>query len=86
MPVYEEHVFGPRWREIIGSIRPRQTPWWHALVRFTLPGYVVALAISLFSLWIFEQVDGSALMPVVFATIVLGFPAAIGAAAARLIL
>mgnify|MGYP000992911878 CR=1 FL=1 len=63
-----------------------QTPWWHALVRFTLPGYVVALAISLFSLWIFEQVDGSALMPVVFATIVLGFPAAIGAAAARLIL
>ncbi|WP_313642436.1 bifunctional aspartate kinase/diaminopimelate decarboxylase [Stenotrophomonas sp.] len=30
MPVYEEHVFGPRWREIIGSIRPRQTPWWHA--------------------------------------------------------
>ena len=30
MPVYEEQVFGPRWREIIGSIRPRQTPWWQA--------------------------------------------------------
>ena len=24
-----------------------QTPWWHAFVRFTLPGYVIALAISL---------------------------------------
>ncbi len=28
MPVYEEHVFGPRWREIIGAVRPRPTPWW----------------------------------------------------------
>ena len=63
-----------------------QTPWWHALIRFTLPGYVIALSISLFSLWIFEQVDGTALTPLVFAVIVLAFPAAIGAAAARLIL
>jgi len=30
MPVYEEQVFGPRWREIIGTIRPRPTPWWYA--------------------------------------------------------
>ncbi len=30
MPVYEEQVFGPRWREINGSIRPRPTPWWRA--------------------------------------------------------
>jgi diaminopimelate decarboxylase/aspartate kinase len=28
MPVYEEHVFGPRWREINGTVRPRGTPWW----------------------------------------------------------
>lgn len=63
-----------------------ETPWWHALIRFTLPGYVIALSISLFSLWIFEQVDGTALTPLVFAVIVLAFPAAIGAAAARLIL
>jgi putative integral membrane protein (TIGR02587 family) len=63
-----------------------ETPWWHALIRFTLPGYVIALAISLFSLWIFEQVDGTALTPLIFAVIVLAFPAAIGAAAARLIL
>ena len=30
MPVYETQVFGPRWREINGNIRPRPTPWWRA--------------------------------------------------------
>lgn len=30
MPVSEGEVFGPRWRDIIGSVRPRPTPWWHA--------------------------------------------------------
>ncbi len=30
MPVYEEQVFGPRWREINGTIRPRPVPWWRA--------------------------------------------------------
>ena len=30
MPVYEEQVFGPRWREITGHVRPRATPWWRA--------------------------------------------------------
>jgi diaminopimelate decarboxylase/aspartate kinase len=28
MPVYEDQVFGPRWREINGTVRPRGTPWW----------------------------------------------------------
>ena len=28
MPVHEASVFGPRWREIEGTFRPRQTPWW----------------------------------------------------------
>ena len=30
MPVYEAEVFGPRWREINGAVRPRPTPWWHS--------------------------------------------------------
>lgn len=30
MPVYEEAVFGPRWREIEGTLRPRPVPWWTA--------------------------------------------------------
>lgn len=61
-------------------------PWWSSFMRFTLPGYVIALAISLYILWIFGRVDGFHPNSTVIATIVLGFPSAIGAAAARLIL
>jgi diaminopimelate decarboxylase/aspartate kinase len=28
MPVHEAAVFGARWREIDGTLRPRDTPWW----------------------------------------------------------
>ncbi len=28
MPVHEAEVFGPRWREIEGTFRPRPAPWW----------------------------------------------------------
>ena len=30
MPVEQVSVFGPRWREINGDVRKRETPWWHA--------------------------------------------------------
>ena len=63
-----------------------QTPWWHGFVRFTLPGYAVALSISFFVLWIFERLGDSSLIEIMLSVIVLGFPAALGAAAARLIL
>jgi putative integral membrane protein (TIGR02587 family) len=59
---------------------------WHAFIRFTLPGYVVALAVSLYALWTFERLDGMATVEALLVVIVLAFPAAIGAAAARLIL
>lgn len=62
------------------------TPPWHALVRYTLPGYVVALGISLYVLWTFGRLDDAASTPILMAIIVLSFPGAIGAAAARLIL
>lgn len=61
-------------------------PWWSAFVRLTLPGYVIALAISLYLLWIFARTDGLDAAGVVMAVVVLAFPSAIGAAAARLIL
>lgn len=61
-------------------------PWWSSFTRFTLPGYVIALGISLYILWILGRIDGLHLDSLVMATVVLGFPSAIGAAAARLIL
>ncbi|UNK39253.1 TIGR02587 family membrane protein [Shinella sp. H4-D48] len=63
-----------------------ETPWWHAFVRFTLPGYVVALTVSMLTLWIFERLGDSSAIEIMVSVIVLGFPAALGAAGARLIL
>ena len=57
-----------------------------AFVRFTLPGYVIALGISVFLLWAFARTDGLNLDTIAVATVVLAFPSAIGAAAARLVL
>lgn len=62
------------------------TPVWHAFIRFTIPGYGIALAVSLYALWTFGRLDDIAAAEAVLTIIVLGFPAAIGAAAARLIL
>jgi putative integral membrane protein (TIGR02587 family) len=69
-----------------GHTLQQSEPRWHAFIRFTLPGYLVALAVSLYALWTFERLDGMASVEALLVVIVLAFPAAIGAAAARLIL
>lgn len=69
-----------------GTTRPSDIPWWSPFLRFTLVGYVLALIIAVYALWTFERLDGHGMAQVVSATIVLGFPASLGAAAARLIL
>lgn len=56
-----------------------------AFFHFTLPGYAIALTVSLFLLFVFGRTDGHWLPGIVQNVIVLGFPAAIGAAAARLL-
>ena len=61
-------------------------PFWRVFVRFTLVGYGIALLISVVILWLFGRTDGLALEEVVEAAVVLGFPAAVGAGAARLLL
>jgi putative integral membrane protein (TIGR02587 family) len=64
----------------------RGTPAWSLFLRHTVVGYVVALAVSAYVLWTFGRlVDGTA-SSYLMMTIVLGFPAALGAAAARLII
>lgn len=56
-----------------------------AVFHFTLPGYAIALAVSLFVLFVFGRTDGHWAPGIVQTTVVLGFPASIGAAAARLL-
>jgi putative integral membrane protein (TIGR02587 family) len=61
-------------------------PLWSEFLRFTVVGYAVVLMISLYVLWTFGRTDAMPFGEILSAVIVLGFPGAIGAAAARLIL
>ena len=60
--------------------------FWRIFLHLTVVGYALALIISLYVLWTFGRLDGAAAAEIIMATIVLAFPAALGAAAARLIL
>lgn len=62
------------------------TPRGSLFLRYTVVGYVVALAMSLWLLWVFGRADATGTEHVLMAAIVLAFPGAIGAAAARLII
>jgi len=55
-------------------------------LRFTVTGYALVLLLCAWMLWSFGRFDGLAVLHVVKSVVVLAFPAAIGAAAARLIL
>jgi len=55
-------------------------------IRFTIVGYLLAITISAFLCWCFGRFDGLSLGEVVRISLVLAFPASIGAAAARLVL
>jgi putative integral membrane protein (TIGR02587 family) len=55
-------------------------------IRFTVIGYLLAAAISASICWCLGRFDGIAATEILSMTIVLSFPAAIGAAAARLVL
>ncbi|ADI15566.1 TIGR02587 family membrane protein [Truepera radiovictrix] len=65
---------------------PEATPVGSLFLRFTVVGYAVALLVSLYVLWVFGRAEGMGVAQLLMAAVVLGFPAAVGAAAARLIL
>ncbi len=56
------------------------------LLRFTIVGYAIALLVSLYVLWTFGRTDAIGIIEIAKITIVLGFPGALGAALARLVL
>jgi putative integral membrane protein (TIGR02587 family) len=59
---------------------------WLTFFRFTAIGYLFAIAISLFMLWVFGNLDDHSFHNTIKIAIVLGFPAGVGAAAARMII
>ena len=54
-------------------------------IAYTLTGYGLALCISFYVLWTFDRFDGMSEPQIAAMIAVLGFPAALGAAAARLV-
>lgn len=69
-----------------GGLPGSDEPWWADFMRFTVVGYLLCVLISVYTLWTLGRTDGLAMMPTLMTTVVLAFPASIGAAAARLIL
>mgnify|MGYP003662958756 CR=1 FL=1 len=57
----------------------------HAFFAFSVVGYSLAMAVCLYVLWTFGRLDGLPLQESLSLAMVLGFPASIGAAAARLL-
>ena len=65
---------------------PRGTSAWSLFLRFSVVGYAAALLVSACVLWTFGRYEGGTFTSYLMMAVVLGFPASLGAAAARLIL
>jgi putative integral membrane protein (TIGR02587 family) len=55
------------------------------ILHYSIAGYGIALMVSLYVLWTFGRTDGMSLIAMAQMVVVLGFPASLGAALARLI-
>ncbi len=69
-----------------GEDLPADVSWPVAIVRHSIAEYGIALLISAYVLWTFGRMDGASLEQIVMMIVVLGFPASLGAAAARLVI
>lgn len=63
-----------------------ESSWSSLFFRLTLVSYTVVLLISFYILWTFGSIDSMGLAEKLKVTIVLGFPAAVGGGASRLII
>jgi putative integral membrane protein (TIGR02587 family) len=65
--------------------RPDYAGFLLTFLHFTIAGYGIALLVSLGVLWVFERTNGVSISETVMMMVVIAFPAALGAATARLI-
>jgi putative integral membrane protein TIGR02587 len=66
--------------------RPEGGTFLSTFLHFTLAGYGIALLVSLYVLWTFGRTENVALSEIATMLTVLGFPASLGAATARLVI
>jgi putative integral membrane protein (TIGR02587 family) len=64
---------------------PDYAGFWLTFLHFTVAGYGIALIVSLYVLWTFGRTTGLHATDIATFMVVLGFPASLGAATARLI-
>lgn len=64
---------------------PEGSGFWRLFVFYTIAGYGIALLVGVYVLWTFGRMEGADLGQIASMTAVLAFPAAIGAAIARLV-
>lgn len=76
-------VYGVAFR---GRPQRKPGPGWSLFLRFTVPGYALAALLSAYMLWSFGALAGLAAPAALQTVAVLAFPAALGAATARLVL
>jgi putative integral membrane protein (TIGR02587 family) len=65
--------------------RPENATGLQTFLHFTVAGYGISLLVSLYVLWTFERTVGMGGGEIAMMMVVLGFPAALGAATARLV-
>lgn len=58
----------------------------HALLRYTLPGYAIAMIAALFMLWVFGRLDGLGPGIALMTVLVVGLPASVGVGIARVVI
>jgi len=58
---------------------------WLAFLHFTVPGYLIALVVGIYAQWTFGHMDGQSGVQLAMTSVVLAFPGALGAGAARLL-
>lgn len=66
--------------------RPEGGTFLRTFLHFTVAGYGIALLVSLYVLWTFGRTEGVAPAEIANMVVVLGFPASLGAAVARLVI
>jgi putative integral membrane protein (TIGR02587 family) len=64
---------------------PDYAGFWLTFLHFTIVGYGIALAVSLYVLWTFGRVSDVDVTQIAMMMVVLAFPASLGAAVARLV-
>jgi uncharacterized membrane protein len=67
------------------EIAPQGSSAGATLLHYSIAGYAIALLVSLYVLWTFGRTDGVTATEIAQMAAVLGFPASLGAALARLI-